>query len=97
MRSDSHSEIAAVTVFFFISLLLSGGATAKDDGELGGDYSKLSVIIIPGFASTQLRSWSILDCPYTPLDFNPLDLVWFDSTKVCDLRFAVVFPSFPMD
>lgn len=48
----------------------------------GGDYSKLSGIIIPGFASTQLRAWSILDCPYSPLDFNPLDLVWLDTTKV---------------
>nr|GEU48158.1 phospholipid--sterol O-acyltransferase [Tanacetum cinerariifolium] len=47
----------------------------------GGDNSKLSGIIIPGFASTQLRAWSILDCPYSPLDFNPLDLVWLDTTK----------------
>ncbi|GAB2298212.1 hypothetical protein Dimus_032281, partial [Dionaea muscipula] len=45
------------------------------------DYSKLSGIIFPGFASTQLRAWSILDCPYSPLDFNPLDLVWLDTTK----------------
>lgn len=50
--------------------------------EFAGDYSKLSGIIIPGFASTQLRAWSILDCPYSPLDFNPLDLVWLDTTKV---------------
>lgn len=57
---------------------LSGGA-----GEISGDYSKLSGIIIPGFASTQLRAWSVLDCPYSPLDFNPLDLVWLDTTKVC--------------
>ncbi|CAM8933296.1 unnamed protein product [Rhodiola kirilowii] len=51
-------------------------------GDFAGDYSKLSGIIIPGFASTQLRAWSILDCPYTPLDFNPLDLVWLDTTKL---------------
>lgn len=51
-------------------------------GEISGDYSKLSGIIIPGFASTQLRAWSVLDCPYSPLDFNPLDLVWLDTTKV---------------
>ncbi|PIA45483.1 hypothetical protein AQUCO_01700779v1 [Aquilegia coerulea] len=47
-----------------------------------GDYSKLSGIIIPGYASTQLRAWSILDCPYSPLDFNPLDSVWLDTTKL---------------
>ena len=52
------------------------------NGEFAGDYSKLSGIIIPGFASTQLRAWSILDCPYSPLDFNPLDLVWLDTTKL---------------
>jgi hypothetical protein len=51
-------------------------------GDWSGDYSKLSGIIIPGLASTQLRAWSILDCPYSPLDFNPLDLVWLDTTKV---------------
>ncbi|PON34764.1 Lecithin:cholesterol/phospholipid:diacylglycerol acyltransferase [Parasponia andersonii] len=51
-------------------------------GDFTGDYSKLSGIIIPGFASTQLRAWSILDCPYSPLDFNPLDLVWLDTTKL---------------
>ncbi|XP_042513162.1 phospholipid--sterol O-acyltransferase [Macadamia integrifolia] len=47
-----------------------------------GDYSKLSGIIIPGYASTQLRAWSVFDCPYSPLDFNPLDAVWLDTTKV---------------
>ncbi|KAM7259786.1 hypothetical protein ACFE04_015527 [Oxalis oulophora] len=56
----------------------SGGGDRDDDM----DYSKLSGIIIPGFASTQLRAWSILDCPYSPLDFNPLDLVWLDTTKL---------------
>uniref|UniRef100_A0A6P4A6P8 phospholipid--sterol O-acyltransferase isoform X1 n=1 Tax=Ziziphus jujuba TaxID=326968 RepID=A0A6P4A6P8_ZIZJJ len=50
--------------------------------DFTGDYSKLSGIIIPGFASTQLRAWSFLDCPFSPLDFNPLDLVWLDTTKL---------------
>lgn len=63
----------------------------QDESDFHGDYSKLSGIIIPGFASTQLRAWSILDCPYTPLDFNPLDLVWLDTTKVCDLHFRCLF------
>ncbi|CAN6460370.1 unnamed protein product [Victoria cruziana] len=45
-------------------------------------HSKLSGVIIPGFASTQLRAWSVFDCPYSPLDFNPLDSVWLDTRKV---------------
>uniref|UniRef100_M1C909 Sterol esterification protein n=1 Tax=Solanum tuberosum TaxID=4113 RepID=M1C909_SOLTU len=65
-------------VVTFILLAAAGNLC----GEFAGDYSKLSGIIIPGFASTQLRAWSILDCPYSPLDFNPLDLVWLDTTKL---------------
>lgn len=65
-----------------------------DGGDFGGDYSKLSGIIIPGFASTQLRAWSILDCPYSPLDFNPLDLVWLDTTKVYLFRCIVISSCF---
>ncbi|XP_045794128.1 phospholipid--sterol O-acyltransferase isoform X1 [Trifolium pratense] len=70
--------------FLFFSVLLTFLAVAGGDtGEASElDYSKLSGIIIPGFASTQLRAWSILDCPYSPLDFNPLDLVWLDTTKL---------------
>ncbi|CAJ2632937.1 unnamed protein product [Trifolium pratense] len=70
--------------FLFFSVLLTFLAVAGgDSGEASElDYSKLSGIIIPGFASTQLRAWSILDCPYSPLDFNPLDLVWLDTTKL---------------
>ncbi|XP_047167161.1 phospholipid--sterol O-acyltransferase isoform X2 [Vigna umbellata] len=82
----------------FLLLLLAfvtvAGATSSG-AEL--DYSKLSGIIIPGFASTQLRAWSILDCPYSPLDFNPLDLVWLDTTKLlsavnCWLKCMVLDP-----
>ena len=62
--------------------ILQRGFTFVDGQEFKGDHTKLSGIIIPGFASTQLRAWSILDCPYSPLDFNPLDLVWLDTTKV---------------
>ncbi|KAF2314724.1 hypothetical protein GH714_030180 [Hevea brasiliensis] len=70
--------------FIVALLILVGGPrrSSGDGGEFSGDYSKLSGIIIPGFASTQLRAWSFLDCPYSPLDFNPLDLVWLDSTKL---------------
>ncbi|XP_068662865.1 phospholipid--sterol O-acyltransferase isoform X1 [Aristolochia californica] len=65
--------------------------------EFTGDYSKLSGIILPGFASTQLRAWSVLDCPYSPLDFNPLDSVWLDTTKLisavnCWLKCMVLDP-----
>ncbi|KAK5810923.1 hypothetical protein PVK06_026240 [Gossypium arboreum] len=65
-----------------LAAVLLLGAFQLGEGELRGNYSKLSGIIIPGFASTQLRAWSILDCPYSPLDFNPLDLVWLDTTKL---------------
>ncbi|XVE77959.1 hypothetical protein DITRI_Ditri13aG0106000 [Diplodiscus trichospermus] len=65
-----------------VAAVLLLGILELCEGKLKEDYSKLSGIIIPGFASTQLRAWSILDCPYSPLDFNPLDLVWLDSTKL---------------
>ncbi|KAI4349359.1 hypothetical protein L6164_009954 [Bauhinia variegata] len=78
-----------VKALVWLHVLLAGlavaGATQSfsvNDGDFTGDYSKLSGIIIPGFASTQLRAWSVLDCPYSPLDFNPLDLVWLDTTRV---------------
>ncbi|XP_034691382.1 phospholipid--sterol O-acyltransferase isoform X2 [Vitis riparia] len=72
-------------ISLLLFLLLIHGAlhpSSVTAGDFTGDYSKLSGIIIPGFASTQLRAWSILDCPYSPLDFNPLDLVWLDTTKL---------------
>jgi hypothetical protein len=68
-------------------------AVACADGGAEFDYRKLSGIIIPGFASTQLRAWSVLDCPYSPFDFNPLDSVWLDTGKVqlptCPVTFHV--------
>lgn len=84
---------ARIVVVVFLLLIFVGGPSAVAGEEppdsIGADgggetlsYSKLSGIIIPGFASTQLRAWSVLDCPYSPLDFNPLDLVWLDSTRV---------------
>ncbi|KAJ6680809.1 hypothetical protein OIU79_020326 [Salix purpurea] len=78
MRANLH--IATILVVLLMHGKLHN--TSVDGGELSGDYSKLSGIIIPGFASTQLRAWSFLDCPYSPLDFNPLDLVWLDTTKL---------------
>jgi hypothetical protein len=75
-----RARTAALPLLPVLLLLLQGPAARG--GDFGGDYSKISGIIIPGFASTQLRAWSVLDCPYTPLDFNPLDLVWLDTTKV---------------
>ncbi|XP_074577046.1 phospholipid--sterol O-acyltransferase [Curcuma longa] len=82
-------------IIFVVLLLLVfvGGPSAvageeapDSNGADGGgetlSYSKLSGIIIPGFASAQLRAWSVLDCPYSPLDFYPLDLVWIDSTRI---------------
>jgi hypothetical protein len=87
MGANSKSVTASFTVIAVFFLICGGRTAVEDETEFHGDYSKLSGIIIPGFASTQLRAWSILDCPYTPLDFNPLDLVWLDTTKVRDLHF----------
>ena len=86
--------IKTPSIIFLLLLLLAtgngGGHAASASGDFTGDYLKLSGIIIPGFASTQLRAWSILDCPYSPLDFNPLDLVWLDTTKVSPLLYSTI-------
>lgn len=74
------SDLKFIAVVFVLVGVLDR-TSVVNGGQFKGDYSKLSGIIIPGFASTQLRAWSILDCPYSPLDFNPLDLVWLDTTK----------------
>lgn len=53
-----------------------------DSKRWGSHISKLSGVIIPGFASTRLRAWALLDCPFSPLDIRPLDAVWLDTRKV---------------
>ncbi|GER24952.1 phosphatidylcholine-sterol acyltransferase, partial [Striga asiatica] len=73
---ERHATLLAAALLLLILTPAAGGE------DSAGRLEKLSGIIIPGFASTQLRAWSILDCPYSPLDFNPLDLVWLDSTKL---------------
>ncbi|KAL3531204.1 hypothetical protein ACH5RR_010526 [Cinchona calisaya] len=76
-------KVAAILLLHLLLSLTTAAVNGEDGGgEFTEDFSKLSGIIIPGFASTQLRAWSILDCPYSPLDFNPLDLVWLDTTKL---------------
>ncbi|XP_073064787.1 phospholipid--sterol O-acyltransferase-like isoform X1 [Primulina eburnea] len=79
MRVGHVIFLAASFLVFLIPAANGGGG---NDDDFTRDLAKLSGIIIPGFASTQLRAWSILDCPYSPLDFNPLDLVWLDTTKL---------------
>nr|POE98153.1 phospholipid--sterol o-acyltransferase [Quercus suber] len=86
-----------IIVLLLTLITVNQHGSAVNGGDFAGDYSKLSGIIIPGFASTQLRAWSILDCPYSPLDFNPLDLVWLDSTKLlsavnCWLKCMILDP-----
>ncbi|KAF6156230.1 hypothetical protein GIB67_030233 [Kingdonia uniflora] len=76
----SYSSSLFVLAFLLIGTL-NESLPLVHARDFSGDYSKLSGIIIPGFATTQLRAWSFLDCPYSPFDFNPLDLVWLDSTK----------------
>ncbi|KAG0475966.1 hypothetical protein HPP92_012405 [Vanilla planifolia] len=79
-----HGARTVFAAFLLVVIYLAGGAEGSTSSSGGGElyYSKLSGIIIPGFASTQLRAWSVLDCPFSPLDFNPLDLVWLDTTKL---------------
>ncbi|XP_078448286.1 phospholipid sterol acyl transferase 1 isoform X2 [Wolffia australiana] len=84
-----RAVVAVVILLVWSSVEIFGS-----DELVGG---KLSGIIIPGFASTQLRAWSVLDCPYSPLDFNPLDLVWLDTTKLlsamnCWLKCMILDP-----
>ncbi|XP_062220698.1 phospholipid--sterol O-acyltransferase isoform X2 [Phragmites australis] len=72
----------AAAIAALATVAMAAVGVAVGDGGAEFDYRKLSGIIIPGFASTQLRAWSVLDCPYSPFDFNPLDSVWLDTTKL---------------
>ncbi len=78
----------AAPLALLLLLLVAGTQVVVVEGagvnkEVWGSMStKLSGIIIPGFVSSQLRAWAILDCPYTPLGFRPLDPVWLDTKKV---------------
>ncbi|KAK8947500.1 Phospholipid--sterol O-acyltransferase [Platanthera guangdongensis] len=85
MARSSYRCLFRTLITFFLVLNYQIDRSASYSSSSGGNelfYSKLSGIIIPGFASTQLRAWSVLDCPFSPLDFNPLDLVWLDTTKL---------------
>ncbi len=81
-------QLVCVAAPLALLLLVAGTQVVVVEGagvnkEVWGSMSaKLSGIIIPGFVSSQLRAWAILDCPYTPLDFQPLDPVWLDTKKV---------------
>ncbi len=81
-------QLVCVAAPLALLLLVAGTQVVVVEGagvnkEVWGSMSaKLSGIIIPGFVSSQLRAWAILDCPYTPLDFRPLDPVWLDTKKV---------------
>jgi hypothetical protein len=80
-RRSRRGDLAVAAALLATVALAAVGAAGADGGA-EFDYRKLSGIIIPGFASTQLRAWSVLDCPYSPFDFNPLDSVWLDTAKV---------------
>lgn len=84
----------AVVGMIVLAAACCGSFSSAEEEEMRWKPKKrMSGILIPGFASTQLRAWSILDCPYSPLDFNPLDLVWLDTTKVqFPLRLTLPFP-----
>uniref|UniRef100_A0A0E0GER3 Phospholipid--sterol O-acyltransferase n=1 Tax=Oryza nivara TaxID=4536 RepID=A0A0E0GER3_ORYNI len=80
-RGDLACSVAVAVAVAAVAVA-AVGAVGGGDGGADFDYRKLSGIIIPGFASTQLRAWSVLDCPYSPFDFNPLDSVWLDTAKL---------------
>lgn len=88
----------AAPLALLLLLLVAGTQVVVVEGagvnkEVWGSMStKLSGIIIPGFVSSQLRAWAILDCPYTPLGFRPLDPVWLDTKKV---GFVCIFSPLP--
>ncbi|KAJ7543177.1 hypothetical protein O6H91_09G028100 [Diphasiastrum complanatum] len=86
-----------VLIMLLVLVLGYAGAGGVDPRSWGHQHGKFSSIIIPGFASTRLRSWSIMDCPFSPLDFFPLDSVWLDTRKVlsvptCWLKCMVLDP-----
>jgi len=94
-RRRRRGDLAvAATLAALATVALATVGAAGGDGGAEFDYRKLSGIIIPGFASTQLRAWSVLDCPYSPFDFNPLDSVWLDTAKVgIHVLHDLVYPS----
>lgn len=87
----NHRLLAASLIRTVVLLFLLVARSSGDgESEEKSYYGKLSGVIIPGFASTKLRAWSVLDCPYSPFDFNPLDLVWLDSTKVINYIHSII-------
>lgn len=65
------------------SLMLLLIASTPGEGETWGDNNgKLSGVTIQSLSSTQLRAWAMLDCPFSCLNFHPLDSVWLDTRKV---------------
>lgn len=79
-----HIAVAMVLLGMLSAAILNVEAAGVDKRIWGAGASKLSGLIIPGFASTRLRAWTLLDCPYSPLNFSPLDPVWMDVRKVSD-------------
>ncbi|KAJ7542634.1 hypothetical protein O6H91_09G004300 [Diphasiastrum complanatum] len=80
----------ALSVWIFLMHLLvqqqmgeQGVAAAGVDAKIWRDkHGRFSNVIIPGFGSVRLRSWSLLDCPFSPLNIYPLDSIWVDTSKV---------------
>lgn len=73
---------AMALFLLLLTLPLSVAGAGVPKGGWGSPSLPVSGVIIPGFASSRLRAWALLDCPYSPLDFRPLDPVWLDTTKV---------------
>lgn len=83
MAASSSTLFTKILILYTLLAIALEAQEASGEGERWSEYSsKLSGVIIPGFASTQLRAWAMLDCPFSPLDFHPLDSVWLDTRKV---------------
>lgn len=82
--------------------ILTCAKGANPESYTSASSFRFTGIIIPGFASSRLRAWAILRCPFSPFQFNPLDPVWLDTQKVvavpsCWLRCMMLDPATQAD
>lgn len=77
--------LVCMPLLLVAALVLGLDGAGVPKGGWASPSIPVSGVIIPGFASSRLRAWALLDCPYSPLDFRPLDPVWLDTKKVFNI------------
>ncbi|KAL9254751.1 Phospholipid--sterol O-acyltransferase-like protein [Drosera capensis] len=82
LKKSIKLPIPVIKIQPFISWLEKMGENPQRLTQLLPMMILMIVGVIMVSQTTWLRAWSILDCPFSPLDFNPLDLAWLDTTKV---------------